>query len=198
MDSCYTPLPKACLSTNFVVQSYRVIESNYPRSNIWMVLGLFAGGVVLAGLVLIVGPWLWFLYKIEMLPPLNWDVVTAKGSDCQLSDRRWVKNAGLVAVLRDANCPGYFAQGTAYYVVFVHRIGEANTKENLVFQYTPGFDGDTLSAYPKIVWTGPNELKIDAPGVIEGIWCQRDIGAGVGITYKLGKVWPDATSGIAR
>lgn len=141
---------------------------------------------------------LWFIYMIATVR-VNWDVVNAKGSDCQLVDRRWVKNGnGLVAVLRDANCPGPLAQGTGYNVIFLHKAGEPNTKENIVFQYTPGFERNELAPYPTIAWNGTSRLEIHAPGVIERIVVQRDSLAGVHVQYKLDEVWPNATDGVVR
>ena len=92
-------------------------------------------------------------YELATTKPPNWDVVVAEGSDCQLKDHPPLSNRqGLVAVLREANCPGDLAQGTAYNVVFVHRADESNTRDNIAFQYTPGFEGNIPSPLPTIVW----------------------------------------------
>jgi hypothetical protein len=121
-------------------------------------------------------------------PPPNWDVVVAKGSDCQLSDHPPTRNHnGIVAILRDANCPGEFAQGTSYEVIFVHRADEANTSDNLAFQYTPGFEGNTLSPLPALVWKSSTLLEVTAPGVIEDIKVQKTDVSGIRLSYRLSR-----------
>lgn len=161
-----------------------------------LALGFLTGAGVLCAFGYVVLPWVWF-YKT--LPPLNWDVVEAKGSDCQLFDHRPLSNGrGIVAVLREANCPGYMSQGTEYYVIFIHGVGKANTKDNLVFQYTPGFKGYTILPPPKLVWRNQDRLEVTSPGVIERIVVQRPRESDVSVRYSLGEVRPDATDGTIR
>ena len=153
---------------------------------------LCVGTVVLAA----VGQQAWFFlvftYLIATTPRPNWDVVVAHGSDCQLRDDAPLSNhRGVVAVVREANCPGDFAQGTEYDVVFVHTRGERNTTENLAFQYTPGFEGYVESPLPELVWKDATSLQITAPGVIEDIKVQKSEVGGVRVTYLLGRrLWP--------
>lgn len=123
-------------------------------------------------------------YYFATTPPPNWDVVVARGSDCQLKDHPPLDNhRGVVAVLREANCPGDFATGTVYNVVFVHTLGEPNTRENLAFQYAPGFEGTVESSLPKLVWKNASSLGITAPGVIDDIKVQKNEVGGVSLTY---------------
>jgi hypothetical protein len=121
--------------------------------------------------------------------PPSPDVVgnEAGGSpDCQLKDMRTVPNhRGEESTLRYANCPGALAQGSGYYVVFVHRVGEPNTASNLVFQYEPGFWGKTLSPAPAIVWTDEASLRVSASGVLDRVVRQRPHIGRVDIDYYL-------------
>lgn len=129
------------------------------------------------------------LFLNILIPPVNWDVITAKGSDCQLTDHRPVSNhSGLVAVVREANCPGPFAQGTGYYIVFVHPQGQPNTQGNLVFQYTPALRGDgswELSPLPKVVWASSTSLMVTSLGSIDRFVVQKDSIGPVRVTYRL-------------
>ena len=168
----------------------RAVERRWPL--------LLAIGVGVLGLIHI-APYLYFgigfAYELATLRPLNWDVVEPKGSDCQLTDAPAIRNKqGVEAVLRFANCPGDFAQGTAYNVVFVHAFGQPNARSNLVFQYTPGFEGDNESPPSKLAWKGRRSLEITAPGVIDSIEVQKDEIFQVRLTYKLGRQPPSPSS----
>ncbi|MGA7093567.1 MAG: hypothetical protein WCB01_15220 [Candidatus Cybelea sp.] len=150
-----------------------------------------AGFAVSIGALVLIGPYVNsvvdFFQMLATVRPLNWDVVEAKGSDCQLRDHpAFNNNHGMVAV-REANCPGYFAQGTAYNVVFVHSTGEANDRDNLAFQYTPGFEGNTPSPLPTVIWKSATLLEITAPGVIEDIKVQKTDVSGIRLSYSLGR-----------
>jgi hypothetical protein len=152
---------------------------------------LLAIGVGAATLVYL-APLLYFtfglFYFIAISRPPNWDVVEPKGSDCHLTDEPALRNhGGVEAVLRFANCPGDFAQGTAYDVVFVHPFGSPNSKSNLAFQYTPGFEGSDESPPPKIAWKGAKSLEISVPGITDSIKVQKDEVSSVQVTYKLGR-----------
>lgn len=114
----------------------------------------------------------------------GWDVVEAGGSGCQLKDLAPLSNHhGTVAVLRKANCPGHFAQGRLYNVIFIHRAGEANDRENLAFQYTPW--NDKLWPLPSLVWTSPSQLTITVPDAIDAIVIQKAEIGGTQVVYKL-------------
>jgi hypothetical protein len=173
----------------------RIWPQGRPRRLLGILAWLGVFSAVAGYFVLFVGPRLGLPLVIGFLAlthPVNWDVIQAEGSDCQLSDRRPLSNNhGVVAVLREANCPGDFAQGTAFNVIFVHRPGEPNTRDNLVFQYTPGFIGDTPSPLPTLTWTSASKLEIAAPGVIETIVVQKREADGITLTYRLGRVWPN-------
>jgi len=159
----------------------------------WRRLALwFLALAVIGGFFVVAWPAIYFLgglsYFLATTKPPNWDVVKAKGSDCQLSDHKPLPNGrGMVAVVREANCPGDFAQGTSYNVVFLHPIGQPNTRENLVFQCTPGFEGDVYSPVTNLLWQGPTSLHITAPGVIEEIQVQKTVVKGIILSYKLGR-----------
>ncbi len=151
-----------------------------------------AGFAVLAGALVLIGPYVYFVvgffFMLATARPLNWDVVEAKGSDCQLRDHPAINNNhGMVAVLREANCPGYLAQGTAYNVVFVHATGEANDRDNLAFQYTPGFEGNTPSPLPEVIWKSATLLEVTAPGVVEDVKVQKTDISGIRLSYTIGK-----------
>ena len=110
-------------------------------------------------------------------------------STCQLRDiGATTGGKGDVAILRDANCPGALAQGSAYYVVFVHRIGEANASKNMAFQYEPGFIGDRESPAPTIVWKTDSSLHIVAPGLLERVVKMRRNVEGITLDYNVGTI----------
>jgi hypothetical protein len=125
-----------------------------------------------------------------------WDPIgNASGvsSTCQLDDLAPIRNRrGDVAVLRSAGCPGIFEQGIGFYMVFVHRVGEANNRQNLVFQYTPGslsgLSGDFTSApLPSVKWMSDSSLKIATKGQLLEIVKQRNHIDGIEIRYAFGK-----------
>lgn len=172
------------------------VVSPYGMRRDWRRLTLWFMALAVIGGFVVAWPAIYFLgglsYYLATTKPPNWDVVQAKGSDCQLSDHKPLPNGrGMVAVVREANCASDFAQGTSYNVVFVHRADEANTKANLVFQYTPGFQGDVYSPVTKLLWQSSTSLHITAPGVIEEIQTQKPEFNGVSLSYTLGRrLWP--------
>lgn len=108
---------------------------------------------------------------------------------CQLRDIHVVSNSSnYEAAVRDANCPGAFAQGQGFFVVFVHRKNERNDQENLVFQYEPGFNGRVMTPPPTLKWLAPQSLKVTVNGLIERLVVKRDSYDGITITYSLGQV----------
>lgn len=150
-----------------------------------------AAAVVTGGILATVGRYVYFFgYFVFMLTttrPPNWDVIHARGSDCQFKDHQALSNHhDTVAILREANCPGLLAQGTIYNVIFVHSARQANDRNNLAFQYTPGFVGYKLSPLPKIAWTSPTLLAVSVSGVIEVIQVQRMEVGRTKLSYKLG------------
>ncbi len=72
-------------------------------------------------------------------------------------------------------------------MVFVHSTGEANDRDDLAFQYTPGFEGNTPSPLPTVIWKSATLLEITAPGVIEDIKVQKTDVSGIRLSYSLGR-----------
>lgn len=75
---------------------------------------------------------------------------------CYRKDLVAVPNrAGEVAILRTAFCPGHDVVALSYplYVVFVHRAGDNNSRDNLVFEYVPGEIASAYTAAPGAPWT---------------------------------------------
>jgi hypothetical protein len=102
-----------------------------------------------------------------------------------------VNGSGYIAVVREANCPADFAQGTVYYVLFVHKLGVPNTVDNLVLQYEPGypgFPGYDVSPPPVAHWSTELHLDISAPGILLGVQTHRTRIRDISISYSIGKV----------
>jgi hypothetical protein len=164
--------------------------SQRPWHRAMIAVGTILGGsVVIAASIAVVGICLlvrWILTG----PPI--DVVgNANGASqtCQLKDLRAFPNhQGDVAVLREANCPGALAQGSAYFVVFVHKGHEPNARQNIAFQFEPGFQGQLMSPAPTVVWTGDSSLEITELGVIEEVVIQRECVEGTRVKYLVGRV----------
>jgi len=117
------------------------------------------------------------------------DVIgTGKGNWCRLRDHTPIANRrGIVAVLREADCPYEMSQGSSYYIVFVHRAAEANESANIALQYEPGYPqyGYTIAPPPKIVWSDKTSLSIVAEGFVSRIVIERPHIAGTRVTYAL-------------
>lgn len=142
-------------------------------------------GILLFGALLALAPTAWTFCEIVFLSD-PWDVVNASGSACTFRDHPGIENhRGTVAVLREANCAGAFAQDVFYLVVFVHPISERNTRDNLAFQYAHGVNAPN----PKISWETPTLLAIEAPGPIDQVKVQNGQINRVNINYDLGGIW---------
>jgi hypothetical protein len=93
--------------------------------------------------------------------------------------------------VREANCPGLFAQGTGFFVVFVHKAREANSEQNLVLQYAPGFQdepgirGPVMSPPPSVSWLTSDTLKISETGAIDVLVKKREHVDGINIEYAI-------------
>jgi hypothetical protein len=121
-------------------------------------------------------------------------VASGAADRCILHDLRTFHNGAVyVAVLRDVNCPEPLAQGSGYFVIFVHKITERNTIENLVFQYEPGFNGRAMSGPPFVRWLKPNVLEVAERGTIEELDKEVLRIDGIRILYSLGNVESDLT-----
>ena len=123
------------------------------------------------------------------LTPVHFDAIgdaSGHSSTCQLS-RLYsaTSSAGTEAIVRDANCPGKLAQGTSYYLVVIHARAIANSKDNLAFQYTPGFIENVEAPPPRIAWNGASRLTITATGPFERITVLRTKISGVRVDYTL-------------
>jgi hypothetical protein len=111
---------------------------------------------------------------------------------CQLKDISSTPNGdGLVAITREVNCPGDLAQGSGYFAVFVHKIGAASTKENLVFEYEPGFAGNIMSGPPIVSWKSHALLTIKETGIIAELDTMSHKVGSINISYFLGPIQAD-------
>ena len=114
------------------------------------------------------------------------DVIGNRKRNCHLSDHHPIANAsGTVAVLREADCPDVVVAGTGYYVVFVHRRGEPNDRDNLVLQYEIGFDNYTAYPPPIMKWTGARSLAIRVPGIAAAVERRRSHIGNIQVSYSL-------------
>lgn len=158
--------------------------------------------VAIAGAVLLAGLCLFALRVRPMLQHRGYLVAQQSvGSNpnldpCQLKDLSKRSNAyGMVAVIRDVNCPGDFAQGSGYFAVFVHKNGESNAENNLAFEFEPGYRGANMTPAPTVRWNSPYSLKITVVGPIAELDDIRSEISGINIAYSLGDVQretPDA------
>jgi hypothetical protein len=116
------------------------------------------------------------------------DVISSGPGDsdtCYRKDFATVPNgSGDVAVLRAVACPAesVFDRGLGFFVVFVHRFGEANSRDNLVLQYLPTAPWPQSAArfvpsepvlpgmpgpVPHASWLSPNVLSVIVPDHLE-------------------------------
>lgn len=126
---------------------------------------------------------------------IRWDYVSADDDlmgngrgNCRLRDHAPIANdKGLVAIVREADCPYYFNQGSFYYIVFVHKTGEPNEPQNIAVEYAAGYPhfGDTIAPPPKISWSDPTFLSIVAEGFAQSILMERTNVSGTRVKYTL-------------
>jgi hypothetical protein len=92
---------------------------------------------------------------------------------------------GLVATGRRTYCSGA-KDVIAYDYIFVRRVGQKSTAQNLVFRYSATSQfGDTA---PDIRWVTQSILRISTgPYWINQVTKRRTVVAGVAIVYSLGK-----------
>jgi hypothetical protein len=157
------------------------------RTDLLVVAGILGSTMILISIVSA------HLSKSQELPVSARDVLGySRGIEgrCRLWDFNAINSDGInEAVVRFANCPGILEQGNEYYAVFVHKVGEPNTNENLAFLYEPGdITNDLLSPRPSVVWSGGHRLGISATGVLEDIVEQKTHVGKTEIKYSLGQV----------
>jgi hypothetical protein len=124
---------------------------------------------------------------------LTWDPI-GEGNDlgpppCKTAELSPVPNGkGEIATLRRTWCSGN-RDGDFAYFVFVHRADDANSKQNLVFRYEPGYERYTFFANepPKITWTSDSALRITVAGAIQWVTQRRAKSDGITIIYALGR-----------
>ena len=89
---------------------------------------------------------------------------------------------GVVASVRQTMCSGNWDPILMYFV-FVHRSGEPNTRENLVFRYEDYVGPDIPP--PAVSWMAATNLRIEAHGYILLITKRRVRAGNVSITYRV-------------
>jgi hypothetical protein len=108
--------------------------------------------------------------------------------NCRLRDHTPIANdKGVVAILREADCPYDFSHGSFYYIVFVHKADEPNETQNIAVEYEAGYPhfGYTIAPPPKIVWSDKTSLSVVAEGFARRILTERASISGTRITYTL-------------
>ena len=69
--------------------------------------------------------------------------------------------------------------------VFVHKVDENNSRENLVFRYWPTADHTTVK--PTVAWRSDSEVRITVgPDVIDQTTKELNSIGGVKVTYNVG------------
>jgi hypothetical protein len=89
-------------------------------------------------------------------------------------------SAGMAVTAHNTVC-GDFG-GTSAIYIYVHRLGEKESRQNLVFRYSERGDWEL----PKISWKSENELTIQVPRVVQVTKIVRTIGP-VRIKYDIGQ-----------
>lgn len=142
---------------------------------------LALASIVIEGLCL-------FLHYI--LPPRidvvgnSWSI-SIRPSTCHLTDLVSKRNAtDVVATVRRASCAGPLEQGAVYYVVFVRRVSENNSEQNIVLQYVPGSEGYALSPAPEVAWPANELLKVSVRGEIECVVTRQSSINTISIRYS--------------
>jgi len=105
-----------------------------------------------------------------------------------------------IAIVRMSYCPGQDPTDVGYdfFIVFVHRAGEINSRDNIALQYVPaptdlptttGQTGpaapwfDELTQPPKVKWLGARQLEVGVPGIVETMVVQKDSIDGITVRY---------------
>ena len=98
-------------------------ETSFTRFRDWNGVTKLVVGVVASGaMALVVGLALFWAYA----SPED-DVIGNGKGNCRLRDHTPIANdRGVVAVLREADCPYEMSQSSTYYIVFVHKADEPN------------------------------------------------------------------------
>jgi hypothetical protein len=157
-------------------QLYYVYE--IPASLAW---GALCGGAML---VVCYGPWLrrWWLtlavliigvaailigaiYVVQFGKVLTWDPIGEASdlgpgsSPCEVTAFKQIRSDHQsVAELRRSWCDFGFGGSVTRYFVFVHRIGESDTRGNLVFRYNAMYSG--YDKPPALQWRSANMLSV--------------------------------------
>lgn len=130
---------------------------------------MLQAGLVFSVLGLILGILYWWTY----LRPLGWDTIgTASDPDWDAnncsSDELFGRfnDAGDVATLRESICDWGFGVDTTRYYVFVKRVGESSSRENLVLR----IEADIPNTPPPVVtWVSRSRLQISYAGPVSQV-----------------------------
>lgn len=87
--------------------------------------------------------------------------------------------AGMVVTAHNTACSGYAGSSAIY--VYVHKVGEVESSDSLVFRY---FESSSEGP-PKIEWTNSNALRISV-GEVSEVTKQLNSMDGVAISYAIG------------
>jgi hypothetical protein len=91
--------------------------------------------------------------------------------------------AGMVATAHTTSCDYFIIHGEETTFVYLHRLGEKDSKKSLVFRF---YDSDSNDADPQMEWADSSNLRISVPAV----WVvtkQVTSMNGVKISYSIGK-----------
>ncbi len=109
-------------------------------------------------------------------------------------------SGGNVAIVRVSYCPGQDPVDIGYnfYIVFVHRVHETNSRDNIVLQFVPDDTSlptttgrpspaalwlATLTQPPNVKWLGLHQLEVVIPGIVQTMVVQKDSIEGTKIRY---------------
>ena len=111
--------------------------------------------------------------------------VDAEGAPCKPTDAARLADDGEhVATIREVHCEGEWDEPSTYFV-FVHRIGNAPMRQDLVLRYSGGWEGTQWGEAPHVVWISNASLSIKGGGEIEQITERQSRVHGVDVEYAL-------------
>jgi hypothetical protein len=126
---------------------------------------------------------------------LLWDPIECPGAPLETDNVRTIPNhSGDIATVRRSACEIGLIAGTdaQYYFVFVHRLGQRNSANNLVLRYDTDEKG--WNQPPLVEWVDEKTLRITTRSKIHVVSQQRSSVDGTQILYRLPQAWQYETN----
>jgi hypothetical protein len=106
-----------------------------------------------------------------------------ESSDCTRTELPTTSNAsGLVVTSHETFC-----EDAGRVFVYLHKLNEPESRENLFFVYGKAYAVPAKNPYPTIVWRSTNDLHISIDH-IDSIARNKKLLKGVSITYDIGQI----------